>query len=319
MIASIIVPIAPYHAEIASRALASAHAQTVPCEVIAVSDTDGRGAGWARNQGLSRATAPFVVFLDADDELDPTFVERCADRAMAAKRYVYTDWRMEDGDTVKAPDQPWVDGTWHTVTTLLPTRWARAVGGFDEALTGAEDTEFYVHLWKEGYRGCRLAEPLFLYGKYGRRSSALKDSPQYHAVMNLITQRYGALNMTDVIPLGGELPPLEPGQVLVRPTWGGQRVERGVVTGKKYPRVDWNDIIVMDARDAEAMPRLYTIITPDEYLFGSFADDVQAMMGLLPLRLTGRYEPPMQPLGEPGEPAPDIRGLLALYEAAQHG
>lgn len=53
---------------------------------------------------------------------------------------------------------------------------------------------------------------------------------------------------------------LEPGMVLVRPTWGGRRRERGSVTGALYPRVDHTQTLIIDARDAAAAPGKWQVL-----------------------------------------------------------
>ncbi len=42
-------------------------------EVIVIEDTDARGAGWARNQGLKTATGDYILFADSDDWFLPCF------------------------------------------------------------------------------------------------------------------------------------------------------------------------------------------------------------------------------------------------------
>ena len=89
--ASIITPFALYHAAIVQRAVDSAMDQSLPVEIITIEDTEHTGAGLARNAGATQATAPFIVFLDADDHLHPAFVERTLLRWQPG-HYVYCDW-----------------------------------------------------------------------------------------------------------------------------------------------------------------------------------------------------------------------------------
>lgn len=42
-------------------------------EVIVVEDIEGRGAGWARNQGLQKAKGEYLLFADSDDTFLPGF------------------------------------------------------------------------------------------------------------------------------------------------------------------------------------------------------------------------------------------------------
>jgi LmbE family N-acetylglucosaminyl deacetylase len=93
-VASIVIP-TWNHADFLRDAIASALAQTVPCEIIVVDDgsTDDtaellssyadiwcirlphRGPSHARNAGLEAARTEFVMFLDADDVIAPGKVE----------------------------------------------------------------------------------------------------------------------------------------------------------------------------------------------------------------------------------------------------
>ncbi len=124
MIATVCVPVGPAHKEISKAAVSSAYAQTIPCHVRVYYDDDGNGAGYARNQLLAKVDTPFVVFLDADDTLEPDFLAECA-QAYRRGFYVYTDW-YEDGIPQKAPAcaNDWISGQhrMHLVTALLPTK-----------------------------------------------------------------------------------------------------------------------------------------------------------------------------------------------------
>jgi glycosyltransferase involved in cell wall biosynthesis len=176
---NIIVPTAPYHLDIAQRALESASAQTIACGVVQVIDHERRGAGWARNTGAKDNPCDFIVFLDSDDWIEPVFVERCLERYQRG-HYVYTDlwmgervWETPDCDAWLARE----DGTnsFHSPCCLLPYGAWQAVGGFDERLPALEDGEFFWRLRSFGFCGLRVPQPLVHYGSGGQRSSSMSE------------------------------------------------------------------------------------------------------------------------------------------------
>lgn len=186
---TVITPVGPYHRDVVGRAAASVQAQTVPCAHIILYDDNRRGPAALRNAGLRQAETDFVVFLDADDWLEPDFARRCLN-AWRPYTYVYTDW-WQGSERRAAPDCPWHNRSWHVVTTLIPSATARHIGGFDETLPGAEDTEFYVRLTRRGFCGVRVPEPLFHYGAEGQRARAFVHGPDFQRVMDEISRRHG--------------------------------------------------------------------------------------------------------------------------------
>lgn len=271
----------PYHAHLISAVRAQVEAQSIPCAHILIEDTAGRGPGWARNQGLARVTTPLVAFLDADDAIAPTWAQEttAAFEAGGGRHYIYTD-HVQDDRVIQAPDCAWVRGTWHVITALLPTAWARRVGGFDATLPAFEDTDFYSRLRAAGYCGQRLARPLFLYGPAGERSSAHADTPAYEAAMRYFTRNYGGRTVGgccgdpipgDLIAVGERLD----GDVMAEAVWMGNRPERGAISGRIYRTGSYKRTWV-DPRDVEAKPHLWRIVrsveeAPD-FEFASFAD-----------------------------------------------
>lgn len=253
---TICIPVAPYHRKNLETALASVEAQTVDCTAMYMIDEDEDGPGVIRNELLRAVKTPYVIFLDADDWIDPDYVAQTM-QLMQPGRYVYTDWWQDDGH-VNAPEKAWCAGTWHPVTTLLSTALVRSVGGFDEELDAMEDTDFYLKLTTNRHCGIRLQKPLFHYGKDGRRAKIAHESGRVNALRDLIKERF--LNQMgccgDIKPMDLSKPEGEkqPGDVLAMALWGGNHPEYGRATGRRYPRMSYPKTTWMDRSDIEIRP-----------------------------------------------------------------
>jgi glycosyltransferase involved in cell wall biosynthesis len=122
------------------------------------------GVSAARNHGLRLVTGDLVTFLDSDDVMTPTRVERqlacLADGTYDAVIGCHTV--MLAGDNAALPE--WLQKRpdwWHDyyhMSMLLPTARARAVGGFDETLRTGEDIDFAVRVVASGVRLFTLDE-----------------------------------------------------------------------------------------------------------------------------------------------------------------
>ncbi len=168
-LATVIIPCGAKHLPLLSRAVHSAYAQTVTTEVLYFIDHEKKGPGYGRNILAERANGLFVITLDADDILMPTFVEDTL-RAWSVGSYVYTDWYQGDlhmqavdcyAHPVPTSDKP--QASFHLPPTLMPKSYFQAIGGYDEKLFGAEDTDFF---WKANAHAMisrRLPKPLFHY------------------------------------------------------------------------------------------------------------------------------------------------------------
>lgn len=217
---SVIVPVGPGHDGYVIDAIDSLLAQTMrEWECIIVDDTapDSElgayllsrypfakvllnqrapgGPALARNAGLEQATAPFVVFLDADDMLSPTALEEMLiAHVNSGGRYIYPDTlRLEkDGTqtTIKAGDyqqRVWFDDGLHSVTALIPAEWARATL-FDPKLSTWEEGDFYTRMALAGYCGQHLERALLIWRDWtgtrhapgkSKRARALKHQKQF--------------------------------------------------------------------------------------------------------------------------------------------
>jgi hypothetical protein len=181
------------------RAIDSALQQTYPCDVIVVDDgstddswaeiqkrgglhlrTDNQGVSAARNLGIEKATSDYVACLDADDALDPIFIERLVhdiarDRSLGAVYSKITEVRPDGSTTIS----PW-PGEWNydqhlagvnqiPTCCLMRRDMLIALGGYRACYApgkqcGFEDSDLFLRLGAYGWRA-KLAtdEPLFLY------------------------------------------------------------------------------------------------------------------------------------------------------------
>lgn len=217
---SIIIPVGPMHRELLQDALDSVLAQTfTKWEVIVVNDSgeplDLRGyafvtsvdsggnfgAGFARNLGVKSARSNLLVFLDADDILQPHFLEAtiAAYRAEPTPALIYTDFFIEEGrgdakDIWHVADWDWKlfanKGGINCVTCIVPKAAHEAVNGFDETMVGYEDLDYFMRLaFFHGLCGKRIPQPLMTYRRQlGRRNTNAVNN--HKALQDEIWKRY---------------------------------------------------------------------------------------------------------------------------------
>ena len=294
-VATIIIPVATYHFDLAQRAVASAEAQSVSVEVVVIEDQQTQGAGWARNQGLATASAPFVVFLDADDELDALFVEKCViqwSQRQPSLMYLYTDWRVNDTkDEIRYANDDdgsiFQRGMFHIITTVLPTRAAIAVGGFDEGLPTLEDEDFYLKIGTLGFCPVRVPEALVRYHIKDGHSATNSDNGQQQTLIDnmhrLFFERYGrfrdmACNCKQPKVSANNLPtnPPQEGFVIAAAMYTHTR-KPGPVSKIVYNRVGMGELLWVHPEDAAMRPDWWHVLADP----ASINPDVNQVMELM--------------------------------------
>ena len=131
-----------------------------------------QGSSAARNTGIDRAKGEWIVCLDADDKLKPTYIEECLQVADAD---IISTAMQEFGDSKKVHTFKYDPSYWdfcyanqiHCASLFRKSVW-ETVGGFDTELHSVyDDWEFWVNATKHGFEVKTIKKPLFLYRKHG--------------------------------------------------------------------------------------------------------------------------------------------------------
>lgn len=180
--------------------------ESVPghCDMIRlVRLPENGGANRARNEGINRASHPFIAFLDCDDQWAANKLEsqlQFMDRAsldFSATQFQEIGPqrsrvlpRKEPGDLDYASYIFLFGGHFQTSTIVIRTDVARAVG-FREGLRKFQDWEYAIRLNSLGYSGGILMAPLTQYhaehsGRISSEVSLAKAHEFYGVVEHLI-------------------------------------------------------------------------------------------------------------------------------------
>ncbi len=153
---------------------------------------ENQGVAAARNHGIEATTSPFIICLDADDQLHKEYVRLCR-TALKERRdlgVVYTGLRMlnEDGspspiETDWPPEFKWgiqaqvTNPPANCIASAAMFRRAlwEAAGGYHQRYAPGEDTELWTRGLSMGFDARRVThEKLFLYRAHAGSASRTK-------------------------------------------------------------------------------------------------------------------------------------------------
>ena len=140
---------------------------------VRVAHQSNQGLAAARNKGAALARGKYVVSLDADDRIAPTYLEKALwvleqhpEHAFCYSLVQLFDaeeklWKTKPFDLEQLLHQN------HVATAAMFRReaWIEA-GGFRDGLYGQDDWNFWITLGAKGWNGYRIEEPLFFYRRH---------------------------------------------------------------------------------------------------------------------------------------------------------
>ncbi|OOR90184.1 hypothetical protein B0181_04730 [Moraxella caviae] len=145
---------------------------------------ENQGVSAARNAGGHIAQGEFLLFLDADDVIKPTFLEKTLSAMLQNPncKLAYTRVEFFEAQTGEWKLPAYTDFKNLLISNKIPATHALhkkvdfdAVGGFDEGLLTHEDWDYWIRLLKNGGDVIRLDEILFKYRKRNDNSSLINQ------------------------------------------------------------------------------------------------------------------------------------------------
>lgn len=167
------------------RACISVEKQTVQVELLV---SYGETLKDARNDAAWVATGDYLIFLDADDELDSRYVESMLG--------VYGDIRqpstlgvvdgVEDDAPVLIPKKSLLLGNYIVIGAMVLRDFFVRVGGFDD-LPVAEDWSLWLRCWIEGAQITECPNAIY---KVHVRPGSRNQQPGLGDIYSNLRQRY---------------------------------------------------------------------------------------------------------------------------------
>jgi glycosyltransferase involved in cell wall biosynthesis len=128
------------------------------------------GPSEARNNGIRNSNGEFILPLDADDKIEPEYIQSCVNILKRDKNIspVYCD-TIHIGQSQGIEKRPeWsmdrlIQGPFIVNCSMFHKEAFDKCDGYDTTLFGWEDYDLWLRMGKNGYKGHRIPKPLFTY------------------------------------------------------------------------------------------------------------------------------------------------------------
>lgn len=163
-------------------------------ELIVVVDKKKKGAPWARNQGLRRANGEYILFLDDDIELDPTFLEKMIKtlETNPEKSFAYCHYNRKGYFDCPQTAQPWnleLLKKQNYISTMSLIR-TKDCPEWDESLKRFQDWDLWLTMAEDGKEGILVDEHLFT-AHYDGNGISNKDMDDIVRNIQIVKDKHG--------------------------------------------------------------------------------------------------------------------------------
>jgi glycosyltransferase involved in cell wall biosynthesis len=169
---------------------------------------NNKGLSGARNTGFREAKTAWVVPLDADDRIEPKFIEKTLEIAEKSNGdVVYTDITTDNYGFATMKFQPNYLNTKNTIvcTALVRKELWEEAGGYDESMRmGYEDWEFWLRVFQAGGSFVKAKGGSLFYYHDAGESMLSKTSRNQEEIVSYMRSKhwkfFGVPRVTVVIP-----------------------------------------------------------------------------------------------------------------------
>lgn len=142
------------------------------CNRVIIDSHENKGLPYTRNIGAKKSTGEFLVFLDGDDILAPSYVERCVSEFERdnSLNLVYTETEFFEAMTgvFTLPEYSYkglLINNCIPATAMIRTKDFKEVGMYDENLKITEDWDLWIRYLAKYPNVYKIPDNLFFYRK----------------------------------------------------------------------------------------------------------------------------------------------------------